>query len=43
MNVPHRILTPDDPNKTMGKSLAERDTGGEAFLSPSAAFADVSS
>ncbi|XP_025112316.1 ras-specific guanine nucleotide-releasing factor RalGPS1-like isoform X3 [Pomacea canaliculata] len=43
MNVPHRILTPDDPNKTMGKSLVERDTGGEAFLSPSAAFADGTS
>nr|KAG5693196.1 hypothetical protein BaRGS_014086 [Batillaria attramentaria] len=40
MNVPHRILTPDEPNKSMGKTL-ERDASGEGYLFPTASFADV--
>ncbi|XP_070176665.1 ras-specific guanine nucleotide-releasing factor RalGPS2-like isoform X2 [Littorina saxatilis] len=38
MNVPHRILTPDEPNKGMGKTL-ERDSSGDSnFLSPAAPY-----
>ena len=41
MNVPHRILTPDEPSKGLGKTL-ERDSSVDCnFLAPAVAFADV--
>ena len=41
MNVPHRILTPDEPSKSLGKTL-ERDSSVDCnFLAPAVAFADV--
>ncbi|XP_046376221.1 ras-specific guanine nucleotide-releasing factor RalGPS1-like isoform X2 [Haliotis rufescens] len=39
MNIPHRILTPDDPGKSMVKSL-ESDSSGECYVTPQSSFAD---
>jgi len=40
MNIPHRILTPDDPDKVFTKPL-ESDSSSE-FVTPQSSFADVS-
>ena len=40
MNIPHRILTPEDHNKTITKTL-ESDSSGD-YNTPQSSFADVS-
>ena len=41
MNIPHRILTPDDPNKPFSKALTESDSSGD-YVTPLSSMADVS-
>lgn len=41
MNIPHRILTPDDPPKLGGGKLLESDSSSE-FVTAQSSMADVS-
>lgn len=39
MSIPHRILTPDDPNKPFSKALTESDSSGD-YVTPQSSMAD---
>ena len=41
MSIPHRILSPDDPNKPFSKALTESDSSGD-YVTPQSSMADVS-
>ena len=41
MSIPHRILTPDDPNKPFSKALMESDSS-EDYVTAQSSMADVS-
>lgn len=42
MNIPHRILTPDDPDTGIPGKYTESDSSTEVITTPHSSYGDVS-